>query len=141
MKLLLLAAALLGATAVCAQPAPPSVEVSHDPEGRWLIFFDWGKAEVTQDGAQVLDRLAEELAGDPAKRATLAGHSDRSGPDAANRAMSRRRAEAARAYLLAHGVPAAAASVDPAGAVTPLVPTEAGVREAQNRFVAIRVTP
>jgi outer membrane protein OmpA-like peptidoglycan-associated protein len=70
----------------------------------------------------------------------VVGHSDRSGPSNANRASSRRRAEAVRDYLLTHGVPSAAIRVTAAGEEAPYIATEDGVREPQNRRVDVRLT-
>jgi outer membrane protein OmpA-like peptidoglycan-associated protein len=53
--------------------------------------------------------------------------------------MSMRRAGAAKAYLVAHGVSASMVRIRPPAAAEALVQTEIGVREAQNRFVAIRI--
>jgi len=70
-------------------------------------------------------------------RVEIAGHADRSGPDAVNLAASRRRAAAVKTYLAAHGVAAAAISVSAYGETRPIIVTEDGVREAQNRRVEI----
>ena len=102
------------------------------------VFFDWGKPELTRDAeATLAEVLAAYRQSQPA-RVSVAGHTDRSGSAAVNLAASRRRAEAVRARLIALGVPASAIVVSAFGETRPIVPTEDGVREAQNRRVEIR---
>jgi OmpA-OmpF porin, OOP family len=107
----------------------------------FIVFFDWAKPEINRDAAEILDKVAAQYAGQPGERLVLAGHSDRSGPAGANLRSSRKRAEAVRDYLAAHGVPANAISVQAYGEDQPIVPTEDGVREVQNRRVEIRFVP
>ena len=105
--------------------------------GRFVAFFDWGEAAPTRDGTDVLNQVAAEYAKTPGAHLSIAGYSDRSGSEAANLASSRKRAETVRAYLAAHGVPAAAMTVTAYGETRPLVPTADGVREVQNRRVEV----
>jgi OOP family OmpA-OmpF porin len=58
---------------------------------------------------------------------------------ATNRVAGLRRAEAVRAELEKRGVPRNAMSVASFGEERPLVPTEDGVREVQNRRVEIMI--
>lgn len=105
----------------------------------FLVFFDWGKAEIRQDWTPVLDEAVAAWRQRSGTRLLLSGHSDRSGAPAANRLAAKRRAEAVRDYLIARGVPAAAIDVAVIGEAQPIVPTEDGVREAQNRRVEVTV--
>lgn len=104
-----------------------------------MLFFDWGKAEVSRDSAGTLDALIATLGASPAARLTLESHSDRSGPAAANRLSALRRAEAVRDYLVARGISAGAIAIRVMGEDQPLIPTADGVREPQNRRVDVRV--
>ena len=54
---------------------------------------------------------------------------------------SRTRATLVRDYLAGKGVPAAAMTVRAYGETAPIIATEDGVREVQNRRVEIRSTP
>jgi len=67
----------------------------------------------------------------------VAGHADRSGPDAYNLALSQRRGEAVAADLVARGVSRSAITVQVFGESRPLVATADGVRGPQNRRVEI----
>lgn len=101
------------------------------------IFFDWARPDISRDGEAVLGEVLAAYRRQRPSRVMIAGHSDRSGPQAHNLAASRRRAEAVRAALAAGGIPAAAITVSAYGEARPLVPTEDGVREVQNRRVEI----
>ena len=102
------------------------------------IFFDWSKPELSRDGEAALGDVVAAYQKQKPSRILIAGHADRSGSAASNLAASRRRAEAVSDYLQAHGVPAGALSVTAHGETQPLVATEDGVREVQNRRVEIR---
>ena len=67
------------------------------------------------------------------------GHADRSGSDAYNVELSRRRAEAVASLLASAGIPRASITTDARGEEQPRVPTADGVREPQNRRVEITV--
>ena len=101
------------------------------------VFFDWGKPELTKDAETILDEAVAAYQRAQPNRVEVAGHTDRSGPAGTNLAASRRRAEAVRSYLVSRGVPAAAIRVSAFGESRPIVPTEDGVREMQNRRVEI----
>ena len=101
------------------------------------IFFDWGKGELTSDATAILDGVAERYRATPGAM-LIDGHSDRSGSAGPNLASSRKRAEIARDYLVAHGVPESAMRVRAYGEAAPIIATEDGVREVQNRRVEIR---
>lgn len=105
--------------------------------GPTLLFFDWGKSELSGDAKASLDKVAERYR-QAARPMTIDGHSDRSGADASNLASSRRRARIVRDYLVDRGVPDSAMSVRAYGETWPIIATADGVREVQNRRVEIR---
>ena len=102
-----------------------------------MLFFDWGKLEIRGEDKAVLDKVAEQWAARPAARILITGHSDRSGPSAVNLRTSKRRAQTVQDYLAAHGVAASAMTLQAYGEQQPVVPTEDGVREVQNRRVEV----
>ena len=117
-------------TQAFAQQASP-------PQPVTMVFFDWGKPDVRSDDQAVLDQVAAAFRGRPGRHLRLAGHSDRSGSQAVNRAGGLKRAQAVRMELEKRGIPRNAMSVTSFGEDRPLVPTEDGVREVQNRRVVI----
>ena len=128
--MLLLAAASAGAQAQGAAQTQP---------GRFMIFFDWGKPAISRDGLVVIEESAAAWRARPGEPVTIEGHSDRSGPAGANRRSARMRAAAVRDELVRRGVPAALIKVRSLGEERPLIVTEDGVREAQNRRVDINI--
>jgi outer membrane protein OmpA-like peptidoglycan-associated protein len=107
------------------------------PAGATLVFFDWGKNEVSRDSAAALDAFAAAHAANPGQ-ISITGHSDRSGSSAHNRRASIERARIVADYLGSKGVARSQMSVAGMGEDAPLVATEDGVREVQNRRVEIR---
>ena len=101
------------------------------------VFFDWGKPELTRDAEATLGDVITAYQRLRPSRIEVAGHTDRSGSEAVNLAASRRRANAVKAYLSVHGIPLGAITVSAFGESRPIVATEDGVREAQNRRVEI----
>lgn len=132
------AALMLGLTAgAAAQEAPTALTAPAVPAAPAMVFFDWGKGEIRSDDAAVLDKVAEAYRARPSVRLQLTGHTDRSGSATTNRRTGLARAETVRAELERRGVPRNAISVASFGEEQPLVPTEDGVREVQNRRVVI----
>ena len=131
---------ILGCALSLAAMAPAQVSEASS-ETRFIVFFDWSKPDINRDAAAILDKVTAEVAGRPGSRLVLAGHSDRSGPAGANLRSSKRRAEAVRDYLVKHGVPAGAITFQAYGEQQPIVATEDGVREVQNRRVEIQFIP
>lgn len=120
-------------------PAPTPVA---EPEPaalprNFLVFFDWDKSDITPEAAAILKDAADYMKSSGAARIVATGHADRSGPDAYNMALSMRRAEAVKRQLIANGVAESEIGLDAKGEADPLVPTEDGVREPQNRRVEI----
>ncbi|MDP1670928.1 MAG: OmpA family protein, partial [Alphaproteobacteria bacterium] len=103
----------------------------------FLVFFDFDRSDVTSEADAILNDAATYAKTTGAVRIGATGHADRAGSDAYNMALSMRRANAVKARLLALGVPESEISIDARGESDPLVPTEDGVREPQNRRVEI----
>lgn len=133
MRLLVLAAALS-----CVHASGVGQEAaSSAPPGPFMIFFDWGKPDLRSDDAATLDQVTAAYRARPAAHLRIAGHTDRSGSAAYNRGAGLRRAAMVRDELERRGVPRNAMSIASFGEDRPLVPTEDGVREVQNRRVVI----
>ena len=122
---------MIGASAT-AQEATPAA-----PPPPAMVFFDWGKGEIRSDDSATLDKVAEAWRARPAAHLRVTGHTDRSGSSSVNRASGLKRAATVRAELEKRGIPRNAMSVASFGEEQPLVPTEDGVREVQNRRVTI----
>ena len=135
-----LAIAVLLGSLVCA--APLDAQDPAPSAGRpAMVFFGWGGPEIDRDAAAILDEIAANFATAPGATLIIDGHSDRSGPARPNRRTSLQRADAVRAYLARRGVPASAMTTAGHGEDRPIVATEDGVREPQNRRVEIQFGP
>ena len=127
-----MATATLGTAVATVQPSDAEA-------GPFLLFFDWAKPDINRDAAAVLDQAVSAYRRKADARLRIAGHTDRSGSASYNLLASRRRAEAVRAELARRGVPAGAMTLVAYGEERPIVPTEDGVREVQNRRVEISI--
>jgi OOP family OmpA-OmpF porin len=107
-------------------------------QGRnYLVFFDFDSSQLTPDAQAIVASAAADALSGGSPRLDVTGHTDRSGSDAYNQALSIRRATAVQNALIANGVSAALIVIRGAGESEPLVPTADGVREPQNRRVEI----
>ncbi len=124
-----------GAMAAAVTPPPPVSPVM--PKKNFLVFFDFDRSNITADAQKVITEAAAAAKAGNVSRIQLTGHTDRSGSDQYNLALSVRRGEAVKQALIRQGIPAASIAVIGRGESQPLVPTADGVREPQNRRVEI----
>jgi len=120
--------------AVAAAPAPAPAAA---PARTYLVFFDWDRADLTDRARQIIAEAATNARTVRSTRIEVAGHADRSGPDAYNMRLSQRRGDAVAAELVRRGINRNEIVVQAFGETRPLVPTADGVREPQNRRVEI----
>jgi OmpA-OmpF porin, OOP family len=106
-------------------------------EDAYLVFFAWDQATLTPVALTVLDQVQADYAVGRPARIVIAGHADRSGPEAYNQALSQRRAQNVAQALGQRGIPSSTMRVEAHGETQPRVPTADGVREPQNRRVEI----
>lgn len=120
-------------------PKAPPVQVCNS--GPYLVFFDWDNSALTDRAKQSLNAAASQYAWCGNARVLLSGHSDRSGSVAYNIPLSQRRNAAVRDYLTTRGISDAAIASNAFGESEPLVATQDGVREPQNRRVEVNFGP
>jgi len=116
-------------------PPPPAPPMVAPPS--FMVFFDWDKSNLSSQALATIQQAAAAFKQKGNARITATGHTDTSGPEAYNMALSLRRANAVKDALVRDGVPAQAISVIGMGEKGLLVPTGDGVREPQNRRVEI----
>jgi OmpA-OmpF porin, OOP family len=121
-------------TMAAPPPPPPSVAPPS-----FMVFFDWDRSNLSDQALNTIRQAAAAFKSKGNARITATGHTDTSGPESYNMALSLRRANAVKDALVREGVPAQAISVIGRGEQGLLVQTGDGVREPQNRRVEIVV--
>jgi outer membrane protein OmpA-like peptidoglycan-associated protein len=119
-----------------APPPPPPPPPAVAPPS-FMVFFDWDRSNLSPQAVSTIQQAANAFRTKGSARITATGHTDTSGPEAYNMALSLRRANAVKDQLVRDGVPAQAITVIGRGEKGLLVPTGDGVREPQNRRVEI----
>jgi len=115
-----------------AAPAAPAPAPAPAPQV-YLILFDFDKSNINPAAQAVVNRVVADFSANKAKAISITGYTDRSGTDDYNLKLSERRADAARAALIAAGVPADAITTAWKGESENAVPTADGVKEQANR--------
>ena len=139
-KILVTAAAAL-MLAACDEPAPATAPPPPPaPAASFMVFFDWDSTRLNNQSMTVIGQAASAFKSRNGTGITAAGHTDTSGGDAYNMALSLRRANVVKDALVQQGVPAGAVNAVGVGKAGLLVQTGDGVREPQNRRVEMVVT-
>ena len=130
--------ALAGVTwkfGVTPPPPPPAAAPVAPPS--YMVFFDWDRSNLSAQALNTIKQAAQAFKTKGNARVTATGHTDTSGSEQYNMALSLRRANAVKDALVREGVPATAISVIGRGEQGLLVQTGPNVREPQNRRVEI----
>ena len=117
-----------------AAPPPPPPMVAPPS---FMVFFDWDRSNLSAQALNTIKQAAGAYKTKGNARVTATGHTDTSGPEAYNMALSLRRANTVKDALVREGVPATAIAVIGRGEAGLLVKTGDNVREPQNRRVEI----
>ena len=106
------------------------------------LTFDSGSAGVKPEFDATLLEIAREVKSRSQTYVDVFGHTDLSGTDAVNQALSVKRAAAVASYLGSHGVAKARIASKGLGETAPLYNPEASeLQMAANRRVEIRLLP
>jgi peptidoglycan-associated lipoprotein len=97
------------------------------------VFFDTDMSNIREDGRQTLNRQAEWLKRYTQYQITIEGHCDERGTREYNFALGERRANAAKQYLVAQGIPAARIKTVSFGKENPDPPGSDEAAWARNR--------
>jgi OOP family OmpA-OmpF porin len=109
-----------------------------------VTLFDFDKSVVKPEGRRALDDLVASLGAVNLEVIIAIGHTDSIGSDPYNQALSIRRVEAVKAYLVSKGIPASRIQAEGRGEREPVAPNTIGGRDnpegrAKNRRVVIEV--
>lgn len=85
---------------------PPKVEVQRDKIViHEKIQFETDKATIKPESSALLDEITQVITDNPQiRRLSIEGHTDSTGSNAHNQALSEQRAAAVQDYLIAHGI-------------------------------------
>jgi OOP family OmpA-OmpF porin len=121
-------------------PGTWGVEVDEngcEPVRLKTVFFGVESAILTAHARGKLDETVEVLNRYPDLQVDIAGHADSTGPEEFNQALSERRAEAVRQYLVQAGIDASRLSTRGYGESQPIGPNDTFVGRADNRRVEL----
>jgi len=97
------------------------------------INFDTGKATIRPESFPRLDRVVEFMAHVKGARIRISGHTDNVGNPKDNKALSERRAQACRDYVVSKGIDASRIEAVGYGEEIPIAPNDTAEGRQQNR--------
>lgn len=101
------------------------------------ILFDINKSDLKAAARTNLQNLAASLVNNPQTNILIVGHTDNTGGDALNMALSIRRAEAVKAFIAASNVASSRLTTSGKGESEPIADNSTVDGQAQNRRVEI----
>jgi len=107
---------------------------------RFFSFSLWFESDSTKlkpESRKVLKEIVKTIKNRKSAMVCVTGHTDREGSEAHNLKLSSKRAYFVRDYLISKGIPPGAFIISYHGEAMPLVYTEDGVAEPQNRRVEV----
>ncbi len=116
-----------------AQPMADKVSIKAE------ALFDFDKAIVKPEGRKLLDQVVQRSNAINLETIIAIGHTDSIGSDAYNQALSVRRAEAVKAYLVTKGVAANRITASGKGKSNPVADNRTAAGRAQNRRVDVEI--
>ena len=103
------------------------------------ISFETGSARLTYSSRQALKPVAKSFSNQHDLKIEIAGHTDSQGPAQANMALSQKRAEAVRAFLIEQGVDGSRLTAKGYGETEPVAENDTAAGRAMNRRVEFRL--
>lgn len=122
----------------------PGAETERVGEGIYVrfesgILFPYDSDALLPNGRTNLARLAESLQRHPESSVLVVGHTDATGSDDYNYALSQRRAAAARSYLVQRGVSSSRIQTEGRGETEPVASNATETGRQQNRRVEVAI--
>ena len=121
--------------AAAPAPAPAATKVTYAADA----FFDFDKAVLKPEGKAKLDDLAGKVSGIALEVVIAVGHTDSTGAAGYNQALSNRRAEAVKAYLVSKGIESNRIYTEGKGLTQPVADNATREGRAKNRRVEVEV--
>jgi outer membrane protein OmpA-like peptidoglycan-associated protein len=104
------------------------------------VLFASGKADLKEGAAGHLNQLVAFLREYPSRTVVIEGHTDNVGSDDFNQALSQRRADSVRSYLVRQGIDAARLTAMGAGEGAPIGENESETGRQANRRVEVIIS-
>lgn len=104
------------------------------------VLFDTGRAQLKPGAFATLDRLATFMRDNPERTLEIEGHTDSTGSDALNLALSQQRAESVRGALVSRGVDGGRIVTKGLGKAVPVAGNDTGEGRQRNRRVEIVIS-
>ena len=101
------------------------------------LTFDTGSANISGQTGVEVDNLAAILNAYPGVKVAVHGHTDNTGDEAANMELSKARAEAVKARLVAQGIAGDRISTEGHGSAMPAASNDTEEGRAQNRRIEV----
>ncbi len=108
------------------------------PDG---VTFAVDSSAISPTFQRTLDSIANSMIQYPNSLIDVYGHTDSTGSDAYNQALSERRAQAVANYLISHGVSSSRIRWQGFGETQPVVSNDTEEGRARNRRVEIKIVP
>jgi outer membrane protein OmpA-like peptidoglycan-associated protein len=104
------------------------------------ILFDTGKTSLKPGAKSTLRRIAKQLQTDPSLKIAVEGHTDNVGTVAKNQALSEKRANAVRDYLVSAGIASDHITATGRGEEAPVATNKTAAGRQHNRRVELVIT-
>lgn len=101
------------------------------------VYFDFGTANLSPDAAPAIAEMAKLLAGNPALKVYIVGHTDWIGDADTNLSLSQKRAQAVMAALVSSGIAADRLAAAGMGMLAPRASNTTEAGRAMNRRVEL----
>lgn len=103
------------------------------------VNFEYNKDVLTSEATGILDAIVPGLVAQPKLTLEIGGHTDSKGADGYNKALSKRRADSVRKYLISKGVAAERLAAVGYGEAKPIGDNKTDAGRAENRRVEFQV--
>jgi outer membrane protein OmpA-like peptidoglycan-associated protein len=114
-----------------------ALAVEPPPAQSFTLMFTTGDAELAADSTQEIPNIVAAIKERSAISVSISGHTDATGSDQLNDALSLERARRVELLLVQQGVEPGLITVSSHGKGNPLIPTPDGVPEPRNRRVVV----
>ena len=122
------------------QDAATTMADTLEKDGRVAVYginFDFNSARLRPESTTVLEQVAQLLRATPGLSITIEGHTDDIGGDAFNQALSEKRANAVKDWLVQAGIDASRLDASGKGESAPVATNGNDLGRAQNRRVEL----